>query len=189
MKRRDMMKALLALSATGALAACGQKASKGEGARDLQKYASLGNFLDGQEIAFLTTMSGILIPATDTAGAADVGVPNTLQTLLSEWATDDMRVGWRTAITDLGVKLSELAGGSFAEADAEAQVKAVTELDAMAFDGGDDALEPYKQMKSLIGTAYFMSEPGASEQLAYEAVPGEWKGCVPLSDYPKAWAT
>ena len=60
--------------------------------------------------------------------------------------------------------------------------------DAKVFSGQiDDGF--YRDMKRTISTAYYMSEPGATQELAYEAVPGEWKGCVPLADYPKTWAT
>ena len=47
----------------------------------------------------------------------------------------------------------------------------------------------YRDFKNTVATAYYMSEVGATEELAYEAVPGEWIGDAPLSQYPKTWAT
>ena len=54
-----------------------------------------------------------------------------------------------------------------------------------------DALqnEFYRAFKNTVATAYYMSEIGATQELAYEAVPGEWIGDAPLSEYPKTWAT
>ena len=49
--------------------------------------------------------------------------------------------------------------------------------------------EFYRAFKNTVATAYYMSEIGATEELAYEAVPGEWIGDAPLSQYPKTWAT
>jgi hypothetical protein len=36
---------------------------------------------------------------------------------------------------------------------------------------------------------FFTSEPGATQVLQYEAVPGAYKGCVPLSEVGRTWAT
>ena len=47
----------------------------------------------------------------------------------------------------------------------------------------------YKDLKTTVIEAYYMSEPGATEALAYEPVPGEWIGCAPLTEFPKTWAT
>jgi len=47
----------------------------------------------------------------------------------------------------------------------------------------------YRDIKQTIATAYYMSELGATEELHYEPVPGEWRGDVPFSEIGKAWAT
>jgi len=44
-------------------------------------------------------------------------------------------------------------------------------------------------MKRTIATAYYMSEVGASEELNYDPVPGDWRADVPFSEIGKAWAT
>jgi hypothetical protein len=38
---------------------------------------------------------------------------------------------------------------------------------------------------------YFSSEPGATQVLQYEAVPGKYNGCIPLNEAGngKTWAT
>jgi hypothetical protein len=44
-------------------------------------------------------------------------------------------------------------------------------------------------MKELTMLGFFTSEPGATQVLQYEAVPGAYKGCVPLSEVGRTWAT
>ena len=195
LNRRDVMSALLAISATGALSAC----KKGEASAPAKSSASAefsapGQFLSKSELARLTVLADIIIPVTDTPGAVAAGVPQTLQGLLSEWATNEMRVDWRGGLKSIYSKLTQLSGAVFTQLSAEDKFKAVKAIDDLAFSeqaSGDDAktLALYKDMKSTIATAYYMSEIGASVELRYEAVPGEWRGCVPLAEIGRTWAT
>jgi gluconate 2-dehydrogenase gamma chain len=43
--------------------------------------------------------------------------------------------------------------------------------------------------KELTVSGFFTSEPGATQVLHYEAVPGAYHGCLPLSEVGKTWAT
>ena len=36
---------------------------------------------------------------------------------------------------------------------------------------------------------YFTSKPGATITLRYDPVPGDFKGCVPMKEIGRAWAT
>ena len=49
-----------------------------------------------------------------------------------------------------------------------------------------DALGLLREL-TLLG--YFTSEIGATQAMAYEAVPGGYRGCVDLKPGQKAWAT
>ena len=44
-------------------------------------------------------------------------------------------------------------------------------------------------LRELTVLGYFTSEVGATQALAYEAVPGGYRGCVDLKPGQKAWAT
>ena len=45
------------------------------------------------------------------------------------------------------------------------------------------------KVKELVLVGYFTSEPGATQVLQYNPVPGPFKGCVPYAEVGKAWAT
>lgn len=183
--RRSAIKGLLAISAAGALASCGSKAEKSEAKKGLgdTEFASFKGFFTEAEMSMLTALSATIIPKTDTAGAVEAGVPEQLQSLATVWGDDDYRRYWRQGLRALSAKLPD-----FLENDAAAKETQLSAYDAKVFGGGlNDRF--YRDMKTTIATAYYMSEPGATEELAYEPVPGEWKGCVPLADYPKTWAT
>ena len=180
--RRNMFKSLLAISAVGAAAACGGAQTPTEAVAETET-GSTGYFTD-RELALISAIADTVIPTTETAGAVAAGVPETIQALATDWGNDEFRQYWRTGLGNLGGKL----GDGFAEWGAGERLSRLTTYDAEVFDGvTEDGF--YRDLKATIVQAYYMSEPGATEELAYEPVPGEWIGCVPLSDFPKTWAT
>lgn len=184
--RRDALKGLLAISAAGALAAC--KASGEAGDASKPKVLSGGPKLTTAEMALVAALAQTIIPKTETAGAVEAGVPAVIQTLFTEWGDDNYRNYWRAGLNGLEQHFLQAGGQNFAKMVPSQQANLLGKYDAKAYaEAGFDDF--YKNMKSTIATAYYMSEPGATEELAYEPVPGEFKGCVPLSDQPKTWAT
>lgn len=185
--RRDAVKSLLAISAASALSACGDKPSA-PAAKASLKYAREGQFFTPAEMALASAMMDTIIPQTETGGAIAAGVPATVQGLASQWGNDDYRRYWRAGLTALAETFVKSGGQNFAAMGAKAREALLSKYDADVFGGVIN--DPfYKDFKNTVATAYYMSEIGASEELAYEPVPGEWKGCVPLADYPKTWAT
>ena len=187
--RRTAIKSLLAISSLGALAACGKRKSQsGKTASATLKYAAKGKFLDLSEVGLLSALAQTIIPRTTTPSAVDVGVPQTLQDLLSNWGDDNVRLYWREGLSQLSDNLKQAAGQDFAKASELQQNNVLGKYDAQAAKGEVD--DPfYLDMKRTIATAYYMSEAGATEELHYDPVPGDWKGDVPFSEIGKAWAT
>ena len=191
LERRDALKSLLAISAASALAACTGKTENGEAkpaASASLKYASEGKFLNAKEMALVAALAQTIIPKTETAGAIEAGVPAAIQGLASEWGDDNFRKYSRTGLAALDKHFISVGGQAFADQSEKQRESLLSKYDADVFSGKveDDF---YRNFKSTVATAYYMSEPGATEELIYEAVPGEWKGCVPFSDIGRTWAT
>jgi len=191
MQRRDALKSLLAISAASALAACTGKTESGEtkpAASASLKFASEGKFLSANEMALVAALAQTIIPKTDTAGAIEAGVPEAIQGLASDWGDDNYRKYARNGLVALEKHFKSVGGQAFASQPEKQREALLAKYDTDVY-GGKVTDQFYRDFKSTVATAYYMSEPGATEELAYEAVPGEWKGCVPLADYPKTWAT
>jgi len=191
MERRDAIKSLLAISAAGALAACTGKTESGEAksaASASLKYASEGKFFEAQELALLTVLGNTIIPKTETAGAGEAGIAETLQQLVSDWADDDFKRYWRGGLNRLKATLLKSGGQGFEVLSTKQRENILGKYDSDVF-GGAIKSDFYRDMKRTIATAYYMSELGATEELHYEPVPGEWRGNVPFSEIGKAWAT
>ena len=191
MQRRDAIKSLLAISAASALAACTGKTDSGEAkpaASASLKFASEGKFLNADEMALVAALAQTIIPNTDTAGAIEAGVPEAIQGLASQWGDDNYRKYTRSGLAAIDKNFKSIGGQAFANQSERQRESLLSRYDADVFSGKvkDDY---YRDFKSTVATAYYMSEPGATEELIYEAVPGEWKGCVPFSEIGRTWAT
>jgi hypothetical protein len=44
-------------------------------------------------------------------------------------------------------------------------------------------------MKQATFTGFFTSETGATKTLRYDPFPGDYRGCVPMKEIGRAWAT
>jgi len=186
MNRRSAITSLLAISAAGALSACG-KIEETPALVSGLAYAAPMQFFRADEMALIAAIADTIIPTTGTPGAVATGVPEKLQALASEWGDDGFRLFWREGLAALNTALNT-DGTAFADLSVEQQTTVLSAYDASVY---SDVVENdlYKNFKSTVATAYYMSEPGATQELAYEAVPGAWIGDAPLSDYPKTWAT
>jgi hypothetical protein len=185
--RRDMFKGLLAISAAGALAACGG-AQGTDPSQDAGNSETGSGFFNTSELALISALADTMIPTREAPGAVAAGVPDTLQALATEWGDDGFRTYWRDGLSTLKAALAKPSGSEFETLSAQQREATLSAYDASVFDGEiEDGF--YRDFKSTLVQAYYMSEPGATEELAYEPVPGEWIGCVPLAEFPKTWAT
>ena len=92
---------------------------------DAYEYAAL----DADQQRTLSALVDHILPATDTPGASDVGVPQFIDQMLAEWYAPDERAAF---LADLGA-IDRRASGAFLSLDAEAQARLVATLDAEAY--------------------------------------------------------
>lgn len=123
-----------------------------------------------------------IIPATDSPGAGAVGVPQYIDRALADWCEADDVARLKAGLGQLGAGFAALPA-----AQQDAALKAA-EREAMA------AAEQRKShwflmLRDLTTSGYFTSEVGATKVLRYDPVPGEYRGCVPLKEIGRAWAT
>jgi gluconate 2-dehydrogenase gamma chain len=184
--RREVLLGLaFALGGASGLAAC-------EGATDDAILASLRPsgrlaFYRRDEFRLVGVLSDAIIPRTDTPGAIEVGVPGYLDTMMKTWASQDTRREHRASLRAIR---DALGRGFLRLPDAERRAS-VAALDAASYaEGGSDEGSVgarYRALKSLIANIYYASEPGATQELQFELVPGRWLGDAPLSEIGRTW--
>ena len=85
--------------------------------------------LTGTQPDLLAALVDQIIPETDTPGAAEVGVPQFVDMMLTDWYAADERDGFLTALD----AVDRRAGGSFVDLEDAARAELVATMDAEAF--------------------------------------------------------
>ena len=163
------------------------------GASVLMGSAALGNvlgafaatprraaFFSESEFATLTALVDTILPATDSPAASAAGTHFFIDLAIPTCASPAAQTTFRTA-------LRAFAANGFAELSEAERIAALTaraEQDLKL----DYDQSFFKLLKDYTLTGYFLSETGATQALAYEAVPGGYWGDLPLAPNQKAWA-
>ena|ERR1041385_2953260 len=155
------------------------------------------SFFNEEQAMVITTVSAIILPATDTPGAKEVGVPAFIEQIIHEVYSPEDRESFMNGLAGF-MKDAELKfNDPFVDLEVEQQTAFVTQVHETAWkEMNDDKNKKSKdsdkpfilKMKELTMLGFFTSEVGATKVLQYEQVPGHYFGCRPLSEVGKTWA-
>jgi len=140
------------------------------------------------EQPFVTAYADTLIPDTDTPGAVAVGVPALLDHMMATWAGATTRSKLRKTLASMRGELDSAVGAPFGTAAMDDRVRALTTLDARWFAAEPGRPGPYRQLKILVSRLYYATRIGATVELRYQPIPGEWKPDIPFTDVGRSWA-
>ena len=153
-------------------------------------------FLSEDQASVVTQVSEIIIPRTDTPGAKDVGVPSFIDQMVKEVYAEEDQKWFTDGLTAFNEAAKKEYSDDFADLDEEDQEAFVRKVHDEAINA-EKTTDPAPRrpfilmMKELTMLGFFTSEPGATQVLQYVAVPGAYKGCIPLSEAGdgRTWAT
>ncbi len=166
-----------------------------QGCKTTPELTYVPQFFSEDQGRIVMEVAEIIIPKTDTPGAKDVGVPGFIDTMLKDCYKKEDQDRFLTGLTAFDEEAKTAYGDSFIYCEPEQQVELVKKThDAAVAEAKEnrEAKRPFILMtKELTLLGFFTSEPGATQVLQYEAVPGSYKGCLPLSEAGngKTWAT
>jgi gluconate 2-dehydrogenase gamma chain len=159
-------------------------------------------FFSEDQALVISELTEIIIPKTSTPGAKDAGVPGFIDQMLKEIYTKEQQDDFLKGLAEFDADAEKEYGDHFATCTPEQRTAQVKKYHDAAFakgvDGGSSGWwnagsggdKPFiLKVKELTILGFFTSEPGATKVLQYNQVPGPFKGCVPLADVGKAWAT
>ncbi len=143
------------------------------------------DFLDPARFRLLGAVAETVIPRTDTPGAVEAGVPEFIDFLLANWASEPTRRTFSGAMDTIEARAREGYGQPFVALDAPGRAAVLTALDR-EFAGRPR--EGFGLVKSLLVFGYYTSEIGATQELQWDQIPGTY-GCRPMADDARDWAT
>jgi gluconate 2-dehydrogenase gamma chain len=159
--------------------------------------------LSPQQNAMVVTMTGLIIPTTDTPGAKEARVNEFIDVILTEWATDTERQDFLNGLAGVDRQSNALFGKNFVDASPEQQSTLLRSMDDAAMQARPPHHErhgntvPEERDKQLQGNfwdvfkgitlhGYYTSEIGFTQELNLQIIPGAYHGCVPRTLGKKA---
>ena len=124
-----------------------------------------------EEGAVLEDVVDTILPETSSPGAKAARVHVFVDLAASRCLTSAEQQALSDALDQLG--------DGFGTLSTEQRIARLNVMDKAAF----------ATLKELTLLGYFTSEIGCTQALAYEAVPGGYRGCIDLKPGQKAWAT
>jgi gluconate 2-dehydrogenase gamma chain len=159
-------------------------------------------FFNDDQARLISMLAETILPKTDTPGAIEAGVPGFIDDIIATVYTPEQQQNFAEGLAAIAKKAKTEIGDDFVDATPQQQLAFVkkqnTELlsanSASQSEGwwaaGSVKGKPFfLELKELTILGFFTSEAGATQVLQYNQVPGPFKGCVPLSEVGKAWAT
>ncbi len=153
-------------------------------------------FLTQDQASIVSEVAEIIIPKTDTPGAKDVGVPGFIDNILNDCYAKEDQDRFTSGLTAFDEEAKKAYGDAFMDLEAEQQQEFVKKIHDEAIKAEQTTQPAPKRpfilmMKELTMLGFFTSEPGATQVLQYDPVPGAYKGCIPLSEAGngKTWAS
>ncbi len=146
----------------------------------------------------VAAIAELILPATDTPGAAAAGVDRFIDLLLSDWLDDNERDRFLAGLDELEREARERFGRAFLELTTQEQIALLEPLDAAAAEvrraavaaGLTEVEEPsfFGMMKEMTLAGYYTSEIGMTQELQHLRVAGSYHGCMPLAEVGRSWA-
>lgn len=141
-----------------------------------------------------------IIPTTDTPGAKAVGVPQFIESMVNLIYKPEDRERFMAGLNKLQQSIQDQHEKPFTELSEEQQYEILNPLNeavskeatASHYRKQVEGYQPsfFRMTKELTLTGYYSSEIGATQELQYLDIPGNYDGCVPLEDLGgKTWAT
>ncbi|WP_293904136.1 gluconate 2-dehydrogenase subunit 3 family protein [Phenylobacterium sp.] len=135
----------------------------------------------------LDAASEAIMPATDTPGAKEAGVARSIDAWVGNYCVAADAAAIRGALDRLDADARAAGAASFAAAAPAQQAAVLTRIDAEPAPATGRA--PFAVLKEYVTVAFFTSRPGATRTLRYDPNPGPYRGCIPVSQVGRAWAT
>ncbi|MES2822625.1 MAG: gluconate 2-dehydrogenase subunit 3 family protein [Pseudomonadota bacterium] len=144
--------------------------------------------LSKTQIALVQQLGEIIIPATETPGAIGAGVHSFIDRHITACFSPEEQQQLVSGLARIDNISKKLWRKIFIKILPKQQIALLTDMEKAQgeFDNNDRIF--FKQFKGLVMFGYYTSEIGAAQELAYLAIPGNFKGDVKFNSLGKAWA-
>lgn len=130
-----------------------------------------------EKMDLISAISDRIIPATDTGGALAAKVPEYIASVYEQHFTEDQQSAFADGLDAIG-------NAGFTAANPKQQDDILSGF--ASADDADAGKATFQQLRDMTIFGFYTSEV-ATEELAYEELPGRYDACVPLAEIGSAW--
>lgn len=147
-------------------------------------------FLDETQFQTLEAAVDRIIPETETPGALAAKVPRYIDKVLNNVFEAEDAARFKAGLVEMEGYAKDVFNISFADLPKGEMDTYLGSLQKATLGSEEDPKAPgfFRMLQNITLFGFFTSEIGVTKVLEYLPVPGEYKGCVPLSEYPTTWA-
>jgi len=188
--RRDSLKGLSAVTAHALFPSVLAGAADAAAALDSTGEAWTPRWIRPERAAMLEALVDTILPATDTPGAREARVQVFVDLAVRDCYTPAEQKLFVDGLEALASECQSRHGQPFEACSSERRHALLAPLDAATYSPDTGARGSFiRILKDLTLVGFFTSRIGATQVLAYEAVPGGYRGCLDLRPGQKGWAT
>lgn len=143
--------------------------------------------LNAQQLTLVRELGELIIPTTETPGAIAAGVHTFIDFQLADCFNAREQQTFFAGLAKLEAQAQAHHATHFLACDKAQQTALLTSMEAARDGFNQDDRHFFKQLKALVVFGYYTSEIGATQELAYSAIPGGYKA-IKFAEVGKAWA-
>jgi hypothetical protein len=148
-----------------------------------------GKIFNKNQLILLKKICSIIIPKTETLGAAEVDTHGFIDNQLFHCHSKEDQNTALALLTLVDTRAQQQAASSFINLTSKQQFQLLTDLDLGQNSFDQTQRADFKLLKQYICFGYYTSEVGATQELRYDPVPGGFKGSIPYKKTDPTWAT
>ncbi|MEM9325664.1 MAG: gluconate 2-dehydrogenase subunit 3 family protein [Bacteroidota bacterium] len=151
------------------------------------KASWVPSFFSEPQAITVQELAETILPATDTKGAIELGVPQFIEQMVGVVYGEKDRDLFMEGLASFEAMIEEKYGSSFSALSKEDRLSVAKELNSKMQDPANQPAsgEPrpfFWTFKELTVAGYFTTEYGATQVLQYQIVPGAFNGCMPIEE-------
>lgn len=154
--------------------------------KDTMPHVTL--FFTPEQLQMTGVIADLIIPTTDTPGALAVNVHGFLDKYLAECVSKEKQQQFLNGLKEINHVAEHTFHKPFLTCTHKQQIQLLTAIEKIDLGFTAEDKRFFTFFKSLTLFGYYTSEVGATQELAYLAIPGGYQGNVPFAKVGKAWA-
>jgi hypothetical protein len=148
-----------------------------------------GKVFNKSQLMLLKQICSIVIPKTDTLGAAEVDTHGFIDNQLFHCHTKEEQKTVLALLKLVNESAKKQLSMSFMKLTSEQQFQLLNDFDLGRQRFNQTQRDDFKLLKQYICFGYYTSEVGATQELRYDPVPGGFQGSIPYKNLDPSWAT